>query len=269
MGNFFLFPQDGKVRVTSPYGWRNGSMHRGVDLASDNIGVDYNLASVDGIVTRVSYEANGAGHWMEARANFKVNGQDAYIRYYHMKEPVRFYDRTGQPFIKVGNQIKQGEKIGIEGNTGRSSGSHLHFEIRIGGNATDKTVDPVPYLWIPKALPVDGGTLTKQQFINIKYVEDFKEEVVDMKSGDKGENVKAYQSGLLVLGYGLDRFGADGIFGAVTSGATQKLQADGGLPQTGIVDGNTLAYFIRRLMEKASDVKLMKAKEFANQIIKL
>jgi murein DD-endopeptidase MepM/ murein hydrolase activator NlpD len=44
--------------------------------------------------------------------------------------------------VKVGQQVSQGQAVGMEGSTGNSTGAHLHFELRIN----QKPVDPAPYL---------------------------------------------------------------------------------------------------------------------------
>lgn len=269
-GNYLLYPQDGKVRLTSPFGMRNGSQHTGVDLASDNIGTDWNLAAADGVVTNVGYSKSDIGYWVEIKLDFKINGKVAYIRYYHNKESVRFYDRKGSPLIKIGNRVTQGEKIGTEGSTGKSSGSHLHFELRLGSNLRANAVDPIPYLRVPKNLPVDGGLLTRTQFKNIQYVEDIKtnkgDEDLNLKKGDKGTMVKAVQTAIIGLGYSLSIYGADGSFGTMTEEVVKRVQKDGKLKVDGIVGPDTLSYIITRLSENP---KLTKAKDLAKQISSL
>ena len=272
MGRFLLFPQDGKVRVTSPFGMRSGKMHRGVDLASDNIGTDWNLVAADSTVTRVSYEAGGAGHWLEAKVDFPIGGKVAYIRYYHLREPARFYDRSNKPPVRVGDKMKQGEKLGIEGNTGASAGSHLHFELRLGGDLPTDAVDPVPHLWIPKALPIDAGQLTQTQFKRIKYVEDFKEDDdMILRFGDKGKPVVAVQTGLLALGYSLGGFGATGNYLELTVEAVKHFQTVNGLSVDGQADPDTNSMLLVKLSEalSAPNVKLAKAKDLATQITAL
>jgi len=264
MGNFLLFPQDGKVRVTSPFGWRGPAMHRGVDLASDNLGADYNLAAADAFVTRVAYEASGAGYWLEAKVDFPVDGKVAYIRYYHNKESVRFYDRPFRPPIKLGSRIVQGERIGIEGNTGSSAGSHLHFELRLGGNLPEHAVNPVPYLWIPKSLPIDSGVLTQAQFKSVKYVEDFRGESEEMKYGDKGEHVKALQNLLINFKHSVGPEGADGMFFGGTKGGIESFQRQQGLPVNGLVDEMTLATLFNAAINNMD-----KAKALGKQLVDL
>lgn len=166
---YLLYPQDGMVRVTSPFGMRNGRLHSGIDLASDNKGVDWNLASADGVVTNVGYSKADIGYWLEIRLDFKINGKIAYIRYYHQKEDAKFYDRKGSPRIRKGDKVRQGEKVGIEGNTGNSSGNHLHFELRLGGSTRAYAVDPIPYLRVEKGMVIDKGTLTQKLFKNVRY----------------------------------------------------------------------------------------------------
>ena len=266
MGKFLLFPQDGSVRVTSPYGWRNGSKHNGVDLASDNQGVDWNIAAADGVVTKVAHEKTGAGIYLSIKVDFPVNGKPAWIRYFHLKDFLRFYDRSGQPAIKVGDRIKQGEKIGIEGSTGHSAGAHLHFELLLGAENKDYSVDPVPHLWIPKALPVDPGQLTQTQFRRIKYVEDFKEEDdMILKFGDKGKPVVALQTGLGALGYTLGGFGATGNYLELTVEAVKHFQTVNGLAVDGQAGPDTISMLMIKLAERLSapNVKLAKAKDLA------
>ncbi|MBF7097568.1 peptidoglycan-binding protein [Alkalibacter mobilis] len=269
-GKYLLYPQDGLVRVTSPFGIRNGSLHSGVDLASDNKGTDWNLAAADGAVTGIGH-SSGAGYYIVVKVGFEINGKSAWIRYYHGKERARFYDRPGRPLILMGDKVMQGEKIQIEGNTGNSRGSHLHFELRLGADAKANAVNPVPYLWIPKALPIDKGTLTQSQFKNVNYVEDFTEGVKELKRGDKGSSVKAIQKALINIGYNMGKYGVDGSFGPVTENVVKKFQSDQKLSQSGIVDDQTLERLIDSVISKSGlDLgKLSKSKELAKQIIAL
>jgi len=112
----FRIPVPG--HVTSSFGPRRYRYHFGTDLKL-NVG-DTVVAAFDGKVRIIDYEPMGYGHYLVIRHN---NGLETV--YAHLSE------------IKVGlNQdVKSGQLIALGGNTGRSTGAHLHFEIRYLGNA--------------------------------------------------------------------------------------------------------------------------------------
>lgn len=62
-----------------------------------------------------------------------------YTLYGHMKE--------GSIMVAVGNEISQGQVLGIMGSTGYSTGPHLHFEVRLDNNSSNNAVNPYPYLF--------------------------------------------------------------------------------------------------------------------------
>lgn len=136
-----LFPLPGAV-VTSKFGMRNGTMHNGIDLSKGQ-GSPI-LAYADGkvIVANVGCSVgndtcgNGGGNWVEID-----HGNGYTTRYLHLT----------QNFVKVGQQVKAGQQIGTEGNTGHSRGSHLHFEIK--QISTGQKLDPYPYLFLGLAFP--------------------------------------------------------------------------------------------------------------------
>lgn len=108
--------------ITSRYGYRPkfGRMHYGVDLAL-NIG-DTVRAALPGIVTLVSYDAGGYGHYVTIKHN---NGVET--RYGHLS----------QSLTLPGQRVEAGEAIALGGNTGNSTGPHLHFEARYMGTPVD------------------------------------------------------------------------------------------------------------------------------------
>lgn len=115
---------------TSPYGARWGRMHKGVDLAvAEGTSV---YAAEDGTIYNVSHSSSGYGNCIIVYHG-KQSGIDYYTRYAHLLDTLDAY---------VGKQVKQGEKIALSGNTGNSTGPHLHFEILENLNA----VDPTKYL---------------------------------------------------------------------------------------------------------------------------
>jgi murein DD-endopeptidase MepM/ murein hydrolase activator NlpD len=118
------------ANFTSGYGTRSdpfrgsAAMHAGVDLAGP-LGTPI-YATADGIVGRSEY-SGAYGNLVEIN-----HGQGIQTRYGHMS---RLIARPGQ-------RVRRGELIGLMGSTGRSTGSHLHYEVRIDGRA----VNPVPFI---------------------------------------------------------------------------------------------------------------------------
>lgn len=100
------------------------AMHAGVDLAAP-IGTPI-YATADGIVGRAGW-TGGYGNLVELE-----HGRGIATRYGHLS----------QILVHPGQRVRRGELIAKMGSTGRSTGSHLHYEVRIDGRA----VNPVPYL---------------------------------------------------------------------------------------------------------------------------
>jgi hypothetical protein len=107
--------------VTSHFGIRYGRNHNGTDLDLETGDTVY--AAFDGIIRYSKYHANGFGNLVIAR---HFNGLESY------------YAHLSQLLVEPNTYVKAGEPIGLGGNTGRSSGSHLHFEIRF----YDQPIDP-------------------------------------------------------------------------------------------------------------------------------
>lgn len=101
-------------------------MHTGIDLSTYRSG-DPIVATADGQVAYMGYEPSGFGNYIIIR-----HQHGFYTRYAHL---LSFRVETGQ-------QVKQGETIGYIGNTGRSTGPHLHYEIHIGSDV----INPQKYL---------------------------------------------------------------------------------------------------------------------------
>lgn len=129
--------KSGKVTLTSHFGWRtlNGprDYHKGVDLS----GTDKTLvAPCDGVIgssTIITDKSNLTWQWGN------------YIRIDTPDGLKIFMCHMAARKVKVGQKVKVGDVVGIEGNTGYSFGSHCHFEVRKNG----ESVDPTPYLGIP------------------------------------------------------------------------------------------------------------------------
>ncbi len=126
----FLMPIQKSV-FTSSFGYRRHPIggdvrfHRGIDLASHNARAPI-YASADGTVSKVSYTLTLGRHIVIKHANgFETC-------YAHLSKQV----------VTVGQRVRQGQQIGQQGNSGSSTGPHLHFEIHKNGVA----VNPAPYL---------------------------------------------------------------------------------------------------------------------------
>ena len=57
------------------------------------------------------------------------------------------YAHLARATVSQGQSVTVGQQIGVIGSTGHSTGPHLHFEVRIGGNSTSNRVDPEAYLF--------------------------------------------------------------------------------------------------------------------------
>jgi len=107
---------DGKV--TSIFGPRWGRWHKGMDLDLETGDPVY--AAFDGIVRVVGWDGGGFGRYI-------------LLRHYNGLETV--YGHLSKQLVESGQLVKAGDQIGLGGNTGRSFGSHLHYETRYEGNA--------------------------------------------------------------------------------------------------------------------------------------
>ena len=109
---------------SSDYGWRNGDFHHGLDIATPTGSLI--RAARAGKVTKTG--------WLG------VYGLAVMVD--HGNGVQTLYAHNSKLLVKVGDQVVGGEGISLSGNTGNSTGPHLHFEIRANG----KTVDPEDYL---------------------------------------------------------------------------------------------------------------------------
>ena len=98
--------------------------HTGLDLASPNTLV---TAAADGVVAVVGTGMTGYGN---------------YVIIVHSDGFVTLYGHLALSTVTGGEKVTQGQPIGVEGSTGASTGTHLHFEVRLHG----QPVDPAPYL---------------------------------------------------------------------------------------------------------------------------
>lgn len=119
-GNSLFSPEWG--RITSGFGYRARfkRVHKGIDIAM-NVG-DTVRATMSGEVKRVDYEAGGYGNFIVIEHD---NGMET--RYAHLSRSL----------VDAGQRVFSGQVIALSGNTGNSTGPHLHFETRVNGEAVN------------------------------------------------------------------------------------------------------------------------------------
>jgi murein DD-endopeptidase MepM/ murein hydrolase activator NlpD len=127
-------PSDKPVKTaefTSGYGIRSdpfrgrAARHQGIDLAAPQGTPIY--ATADGTVTDAGYNNGGYGNLIKVD-----HGRGIETRYGHLSAIL----------VRDGQRVVRGQQIGRMGSTGRSTGSHLHYEVRIDGRA----VNPIPFM---------------------------------------------------------------------------------------------------------------------------
>ncbi|MFC6548891.1 peptidoglycan DD-metalloendopeptidase family protein [Cohnella cellulosilytica] len=118
----FIWPVSG-ARITSYMGSRWGRMHNGIDM----IGKSSIMAADEGVVEFAGYKSGGLGNAII------INHQNGFETVYGHMKSVK---------VKKGQIVEKGDVIGIMGSTGRSTGTHLHFEVHLNG----KLKNPTSYL---------------------------------------------------------------------------------------------------------------------------
>ena len=128
------WPEGYTINARSPYGWRvhpisgKRKFHHGVDVAAP-VGTELR-APADGVIVHKGSGASGGNTLIIKHAD------DLFTVYYHLAKPSH---------LLKGTRVERGEVVALVGNTGASTGSHLHWEVRKSARWGD-TVDPVPYL---------------------------------------------------------------------------------------------------------------------------
>ena len=120
----FALPVKSAFRFTSGFGPRWGRMHSGTDFAAAHGTPIYSTA--DGVIIHAGWQS-GYGRLIKIQHEFGIE-----TRYAHLSKIN----------VKVGQRVSRGDRIGDMGNSGRSTGTHLHYEVRVGGRA----VNPMTYI---------------------------------------------------------------------------------------------------------------------------
>ena len=120
----FASPLKDSFRFTSGFGYRWGRLHAGTDFAAPQGTPIY--ATADGVVTHAGW-LSGYGRLVKIQHDFGIE-----TRYAH----------NSRLHVRVGERVSRGDKIADMGSTGRSTGTHLHYEVRVGG----EPVNPMMYI---------------------------------------------------------------------------------------------------------------------------
>ena len=145
-----------KLTCTSKFGKRSykyqGKLvldnHKGIDLVANPRNNNAEIVALeDGTVTGVRKKGKQHGDGCYVRIKHS-NGY--YTLYYHLK--------SDSIVVNKGDKVKKGQKIGIIGTTGQSTGIHLHFQIDKGGSAS--AINPYDYVFKDKELVKKNKTIT-------------------------------------------------------------------------------------------------------------
>lgn len=123
-------------KIYAKYGLKG---HNGIDLrtrfADSPLGRRYVIASADGVIEEVRYDLGGYG---------------VHIRQRLPDGSLLIYGHLTKPYVAIKTKVKAGQRIGLTGNTGASTGPHLHFEFRPAPIQTNNgyagAVDPLPFM---------------------------------------------------------------------------------------------------------------------------
>lgn len=131
---FARYPLQRQARVSSPF--NPNRRHPVTGRIRPHKGVDFSvsqgtpvIAPADGIVEKVAYQAGGAGRSVMLR---------------HGREYQTVYMHLSKSLVKAGQTVKKGERIALSGNTGISTGPHLHYEFHINGRAVNPLTVKLP-----------------------------------------------------------------------------------------------------------------------------
>lgn len=168
-------PYNGKFRVSQQY---KGSLHDGLDL----VGVDDKEvhSTVNGVIEKAGWE-NVLNHRQGFGLYVRIKKNNSVDRYY--------FGHLSKVLVKKGQIVKIGDVIGIEGSTGKSTGSHCHYCAR-GNGSKSQIKDICAISGIPNKLGTyDDGYAAKleAQKIAKKTNEEIAREVIQGKWGNGSE----------------------------------------------------------------------------------
>ena len=222
--------EKGEHYITSDYKTRNTSRsHKGIDLIGQNKSID-NVTAIDKGEVITSKKSNTAGNYVE------VKQENGFItRYLHMK------DKSLK--VKKGDKVSKGEVLGRMGNTGNSTGAHLHFAVT---DAKRNDKDPLPYLLGTKDFNQTNSNYYQDFILKIQKVLGTKVDgiagpntlnktiTISAKVNNRHPSVLVIQEYLTNLGY-KEVGKLDGIAGKNFTKTIKQYQKDNNLVVDGII----------------------------------
>ena len=199
-------PYQGEVRVSSPFGWRmlcgKRVYHKGIDLVGTDKTVRAVVGGVVGQSIIITDPKNRTSEW----GNYvRIDGEDGRLYYYcHLSKRL----------VSRGDKVSVGDALGVEGSTGKSTGSHLHLEVRENG----KSIDPTAILGIKNIVgavretktavrtnyTVNGLTICRADDFSIEYCDRKKKNIPEDRyiNGGFFGNYKSAAGSLFTLPVG-------------------------------------------------------------------
>ncbi|MCL2487223.1 MAG: peptidoglycan DD-metalloendopeptidase family protein, partial [Oscillospiraceae bacterium] len=135
------WPVPAVKNISSPYGPRMGTTHRGIDIANGTVPIYGKniVAAADGVVIYTNTSGYGGGYGSYIIVDHGLDSRERRI--------TTLYAHCSKVSVTVGQKVVKGETVlGLVGSTGNSTGPHLHFEVRIDGEA----VDPIKNGYVSK-----------------------------------------------------------------------------------------------------------------------
>lgn len=240
--------------------------HNGVDLVGAGHTTDTIVAHSEG---KVVFVQTGQKNNLRAPSGTNATYGNC-VKIKHSNGYCTLYAHLSKVYVSLGQQVSKGQDIGYMGDTGRSSGAHLHFEVRTG-DAYSTITNPESYLdadlpgmltidnrYINNALVGDWQRLMNQNF-KTKLSEDHSFGPSSQKTANKyqlywkksqmhNEYVKWVQQRLNMLGfkgkYG-EALAEDGYFGENTDWAVHEYQKARNITANGYVGINTVSWLLK------------------------
>jgi len=150
----FLRPVAKSIRITQNF----GENPQDYPKTNGHNGIDYGAPSGTRVVAAAAGQVVRAELDTETAQNSKA-GYGLHVRIQHPDNILTIYAHLGDLLVQTGQMVQMGDLIGLSDDTGRSTGPHLHFEVRTG-IALLNAIDPAPF--IVDRIPKTGKILAVQ-----------------------------------------------------------------------------------------------------------